>query len=459
MRHCSPRFGSCLFAFCSFALLLSTFPHYGGKAQAQVISDAAGIWNNVAISTPSSLTYHTDTQGRLTWVENLDGFDTWQAAITVNDQGQFSGPVTGTFAVAGPGLIHASVPGEPTVVFFLNSHSDFMVSAKLSRDDERHDLELLLKAPANLAAADLAGQWRGFNLVTPTKIDLILNQNLVVDLEPNGRFEVRMGSLTVATDGTVSGNMGGAFTGRTTTGVNGTVSVHIDTQPPDPGFDLQFVVNASKDIMAGQATGEEGEQELILFIRTPTEWSNELQGLWRAADFAVPTELTLQTNALGEVFGLDGARDFEIWHDAVSVGHQGGLIGLIEPVVGQVTLGAAGLVGMSGTNGDGESFTKNFWSNAGQDLLVSIESGEHQELTVALRSPSSPAAEAIASRTLWRRQAQCLELFWASDTDRVLQWSTDLVNWTTVDASVGQGYWLACSAPEQDRFYRVLASP
>ncbi|MCL4180736.1 MAG: hypothetical protein KJ072_23685, partial [Verrucomicrobia bacterium] len=401
------------------AALLLAVQLLGLEAMAQVLSDAAGVWNNVAISTPSSLTYHTDTEGRLTWVENLNGFDTWQAAITVNQQGQFSGPVTGTIAVAGPGLIRVSVPDEPPASFFLNSRGDFMVSAKLSRDDERHDLELLLKAPPNLAPADLAGQWRGFNLVTPTKIDLILNQSLVVDLEPSGRFEVRMGSLTVAADGTISGNMGGAFTGRTTTGVNGTVSVHVDTAPPDPGFDLQFVVNASKDIMAGQATGDEGEQELILFIRTPAGLSNELKGLWRAADFAVPTELTLQTNAVGEVFGLDGARDFEIWHDAVSVGHQGALIGLTEPMVGQVTLGSAGLVRMSGTNGEGDSFTKDFWSNAGQDLLVSTETVEHQELTLALRTPSSPAAETIASKIRWRRQGECLELFWASDTNRV----------------------------------------
>jgi hypothetical protein len=69
--------------------------------------------------------------------------------------------------VAGPGLMQVTVPNESPARFAINSRGDFMVAAKPSPESHQQDLELLLKTPTNLVAAELAGQWHSFNLITP----------------------------------------------------------------------------------------------------------------------------------------------------------------------------------------------------------------------------------------------------------------------------------------------------
>jgi hypothetical protein len=440
--------------------LLPPLPGITPAASAQVISEAAGIWHNVAMSTPAHLSWSTDPLGRLVWVSGLNDFEVWNAAFTVSADGHFTGPATGTFSVAGPGLIRATVPGNQVADFAINSRSDFMASVKSSSDGNQQDLELLLKAPTDLTAADLAGTWRGFNLLTPSRIDPIWQENLVVGLDPIGRFLVRMGSLTVAGDGTIAGDMGGPFTGWVTIGQDGAVFVNLNETPPDPPTILSFFVNAGKDILAASVSDSDGSQELVLFIRTPTSTSSpDLKGYWRSADFSVPTHLTLLTNAVGEAFGIEGAYDFDFYRDIVSTGHNGGIVGLADPFVGEATTGAGGWVHIAGTNDYGEIITEDLWANAGQDVLLRVETAEHQELGLALKAPSSPEADVLASKLVCLTQDDCLVVAWASDENRTLQSSTNLVDWTTVEGSTDAGQVSVCPPGAPRTYYRIVIAP
>lgn len=412
------------------------------------------------MSTPSHLRWDTDSFGRIVWIGGLNDFEIWSAALTVHADGHFTGPVAGTFTVTGPGLIRATVPGESSADFAINSRYDFMVSVKPSADGHQQDLELLLKAPANLTATDLAGAWRGFNLLTPSRIDEIWRENLVAGLDTIGRFLVRTGSLTVAADGTISGNMGGLFTGWITPDEAGAVFVHINETPPDPPTILRFVVNAGRDILAAPVTSGDGSQEMVLFIRTPAAASSpELKGYWRSADFSVPPRLTLQTNSLGEAFGIQGALDFDYGRDTVSTGYGGEIIGLAEPFVGQVTTGANGWVHIEGTDAYGETIHEELWANAGQDVLLRTETHERQELTLVLKAPPSPQADAASSKLVCLRQDDCLVLAWASDENRTLEWSRNLLDWTAVEGSTGRGRFEICPPAENGVYYRVVGTP
>ena len=444
---------SFLFSAFSFSISLLMLARFA--TQAQELADVAGVWNNVGLSTPSRLEYQFDGQGRLTWIAGFEYFDTWTDTLVVDADGHFSGPISGTFDLAGPGLIRATVPGE-SVEFAINSRADFMVSAKASADGDQQDLELLLKAPSSLAVGDLTGSWRGFSLSILSGVEQIISQTVVVGLEPRGVFEARMGSLTVAADGSISGNMGGPFTGTASVGANGAVMVHIDAESPDPAMELGLVVNAGKDILAAQMAGGDDERELILFVKSPaTTTSPELKGLWRASDIRVPNELTLLTNSSGAGFAVREARDFGYSREVVNVGHDGDVLAPADSMVGQATLGAGGLLRIAGTNAHGESFVKDLWANAGKDVLLSIENQEQQELTVVVKAASGGAADAVTAQPFWWRDEGCFDLFWASDTNRVLQWSRNLVDWETVEGSVGEGQWRVCPTIETNGYYRV----
>ncbi len=229
---------------------------------------------------------------------------------------------------------------------------------------------------------------------------------------------------------------------------------------PSPATVLRFVVNAGKDILAAPVSSDDGAQELVLFIRTPTSTSSpDLKGYWRSADFSVPTRLTLLTNAVGEAFGIEGANDFDLYRDIVSAGHNGGIVGLAEPFVGQVTTGAGGWVHIAGTNDYGEMIAEDLWANAGQDVMLRTETHERQELGLALKAPSSPEADVLASKLVFFNRDDCLVVVWASDENRTLQSSTNLVDWTAVEGSTATGQVSACPPGETQTYYRIVIAP
>jgi hypothetical protein len=426
--------------------------------RAQDLADLAGHWNHVSLSTPSSLVLRRDPQGRLLSVEGGDRFETDQMTLNVDAEGNFTGPYSGNLVVTGPGLIQVHIPTQPDLLLTVNKQSDVMVGATLSSDGRQHDLEVVLKAPGLLAVSDLAGTWKGLRLVTPSVIVPTLDQGFVVGLGIKGRLAARLGSLSIATNGTVSGTMGDAFSGHLTAGTTGRITLHIDEPPPDPGFDLVVAVNASKDVLATQTREENGEQELVLFLRVPPVLSlADIKGLWRSSSVAVPNALTMTLNEQGQAIDIEGAQDFEEMSDLISVGHTGGFLGWMEPMVGQATLGTSGQVTVTGTPSEGKPFTQEFWSNAGQNVMAAISTNENQELTLVVQAPYGPTTEALISRLGWRPQSDGLLLYWASDETRQLQHSTNLVDWMSVEGTMGQSDWLACPDTHGERFgyYRV----
>lgn len=424
--------------------------------RAQDLAELAGHWNHVSMSTPSSLVLQRDPQGRLRSIEGGDLFETAQMALNVDTEGRFTGPYSGHLEVAGPGLIRVHIPTQPDLLLSVNQRGDVMAGAKVSSDGRQHDLELVLKAPGTLAISELAGTWRGVNLITPSLIEPILDQGLVVGLGMEGRFLARLGSVSVASDGSISGTMGGPFSGHLIVGTAGRITMHIDEPPPDPGFDLSMVINAGKDVLVAQTRDAQGEQELVVFVRVPTALAlAELTGLWRGSSLGVPHTLTLRVNDTGAVVDLEGARDFEPLNDLYSVGHTGGVLGWNEPMAGQIALGATGQLTVTGTQEEGQPFTQDFWSNASQDFMVAISTFEGQELTVALRAPPGPETDALASKLRWGRHADCLMLRWSSGAHRQLQHSTNLLDWLPVAGTLGQATWQSCPGTNPEGYYRV----
>jgi hypothetical protein len=437
--------------------LLSVWSFSEFSAPAQPVTNAAGIWNHLLFSAPARLIPQYNLNGTVVEIAGRLRFESQAAPITVQADGTFTGPVSGSLSHGGPGWVLATVPGEPPTAFAINTAADFGVAMKSVAGDAL-DLELLLKAPATMTTNDFVGTWKMVSLGTPHGLGLQKNGSGVVT-EVFGRqdFYSATGTLTVAADGTFVMNSDGISTGTVQPLSNGRLQVNVVPPLPDPPFALTLYVNASRNVIVN-LEAEPDYQGLDILLKQPTSTTTaDLKGLWHAGSFNTPVQLTLHKNAQDEVIAMDGGDDFAIYGLAANVGHTG-YFTVAPDTFGRLTVTGPGTVTVADTNVLGETGSRPVWFNSAHDVFIGTGADESLELLVATRTP--PLADpAPAMGLILFPASDGLRVCWASDSNRVLQVTTNLTHWTTLPATAGQSQYALDPASASRNFYRLLQTP
>lgn len=433
----------------------------GGFIHAQSLNALAGHWNGVNFNVPTQLVLDKNPQGKVVNVQNRQNFEVLNNLIDVTANGAFSGtggsdPLAGTFAVGAQGVVTASIPGQPVISFRVNESQDFLASAA-ARENSK-ELLLLLRSPAALAVAELAGQWNILQFQTPAELIQVQQQpsGLVTDVQGGNSFESFSGSMTLNANGTFSGVLGDAFTG--TLAVTGTGQVTATIQTQEGTFPLTLFVNAGKNLLlvVNEEIGpEDNMQEIILMSRAPaTVLPADLAGAWKVNYFSTPAALTLQRDLQGVVTDISERNDFEVGQQTLTAGNDGFFTALIDdPAAGRFTINPGGGVGVTLTNSQNEVSSVEFKLNAAKDVLLAFHGdSENQEALVLTKSP------AIAGN----RQEFGLMFFgnnvvWAAGANRKLQSSGELPGgFEDVPGTTGLHAFPLPQNPTGSQFFQVV---
>lgn len=419
-----------------------------GQSQANF----TGNWNFAQFSTPAKLTLMTANTPvfgtnylTLREIQEKTNFMARLVPMTIDSSGNFTGPANGIVAVAGPGLVQATPSGEPPVVFNVNAAQDVAFAAHRPAGSSQQELMLMLKAPASLSAADMTGVWKLVSLGTmrellPRSMTNYLDPQHPVDgisdVEGRSSFDTGSGTLTVAADGSFSLVFGpDTMNGTATPGANGLVQVAIP-MPPAPTLTLSFYVNQGKNVMAAIHL-EQNYQEIIVAVKLPAaQQAGEAQGFWRVGGFETPGALTLTTNGLGFVSDIPEKNNFAVHGETIHIGHTGMFTAPSDRSVGLMSIASPGSVQVAATNAAGESYSNTLWCNASKDFLISARAGNSHEINLVARAPTEVYAAGGAEFGLillkTNQPAARLDFYWASTPNRVLQVSTNLVNWMDI---------------------------
>jgi len=429
--------------------------------QAQSLTALAGHWNGVNFDVPAQLVLDQNAQSQVINIQWRQNFEIANNQLEVAADGSFTGtgdgdPFAGTLAVGAQGVVTASIPGQPVISFRVNESHDFLATADAPENSK--ELLLLLRSPAALAVAELAGQWNLLQFQTPAELVQVQQQpgGLVTDVQGGNSFGVLAGSMTLDASGTFSGVLGDAFTG--TLAVTGTGQVTATIQTQEGTFPLTLFVNAGKNLLlvVNEEIGpEDNMQEVILMSRAPASvLPADLAGAWKINYFATPAALTLQRDNQGVVTGILEKNDFEVGQQTLTAGNDGFFTALIDdPAVGRFTINPGGGVGVTLTNSQNEVSSVEFKLNAAKDvLLASYGDSESQEALVLTKSPAVAGA----------RQDFGLLLFgdgvvWAAGTNRKLQASGQLPGgFEDVPGTTGLHEFLPPQNPTGSQFFQVV---
>ncbi len=457
------RRGSLVRRLALAAVVCASWPLAPG-AFAQTQTDLAGTWNNIMFSAPSRLTLYRD------WVQTPDiggayllrdiaeknFFDVSTGQMIVQANGTFTGTVSGTVSIADGGRLVAAVPGKEPVTFQMNAAADFMFTMKSPTDANVQDIELLLKAPATMSGAEMAGTWRSVSFATPAQLVLqkeTYSNTYATNVVGGEQFRFSTGTVTINADGTlVVNDSGGSMPGTYSQAGPGAVEVTL----MGGAFTLHFFVNAGKNIMACLNAIDAESYELILVVKTPaTAAPADFKGLWRGGSYATPSALTLIRTNYGLVTDIVERNAFEWSLGTVNMGHSGIYTAPSEPAVGLATLLGAGTVQTVATNAWGEVSSDTFWFNDAKDVMVSVAKDGGNWLTLAARAPAESVRRESLSMTL-----AGATICWASDTNRLLQVSTNLFQWNNLPETQGQSsYRMNPKGTATNAFFRVTAVP
>ena len=415
---------------------------------AQPLPNVAGTWNNILFSVPARLTLWKNTDGTVFGINETNAFETRTAQFTVQADGSFSGPQSGTFSVVGPGLIRASVPGA-SVTFMINSGSNFMFSMK--SDGWANDIELLLKAPTNVSSNDLAGVWKSATFGSPAALTVNTNSNgIITGINGGNNFEANADVLTTYLDGSFVFS-GSGFGGTFSVQANGLVHAIVPLPPPNPPLVIDFFINESKDIMAG-VMNDGSSQELLFFCKQPADNTEigQIKGVSNIGYFEIPAYISVITNKDGEVTDVPQRDDF--WYDLsrLSVGHTGIFTDEGERSMGELSVTQPGTlnVTMGGQNVD------TCWINASRDVFFSLHHGSIFEFVIGAKTPAlANPREGMGMMLL--QETNTLMVCWASETNRCLQASPDCANWTNLTSTLGQSSYTLSATNGPKSFYRV----
>ena len=184
--------------------------------------------------------------------------------------GNTDGPVSGRYTLGTNGQVLVTLNGQSgTNLLLLNAGKDLMVLAHRENDSEDNFQEIMLfvRAPASVTKADLAGFWNGKVFRTPALVSWSPSSGL----QGGDNFEIGESSLTVKSDGTLTGNdPDGTFSGSFSIAGGGKVGVSGSSS--QGSFKATLFVNADKDLLvlvSGSTDPNDNEQEIRIFQRAP----------------------------------------------------------------------------------------------------------------------------------------------------------------------------------------------
>jgi|GEM_PF-5350233 len=236
-------------------------------------AEMAGEWHVVSMVNPDALSKST-FEGKLADVYFVGTPSLVAGDITIAANGSFSGLFTGTMTASGssPGDVTVSAGGGP--IAFKTNASKNLALATVDDGDEQEYITLVRK-PASLTTAELAGTWRASALRFPTTLTEIL-YNVVTEggrqvdsSEPAGPNEIladlfhrEMAGLTrlqlqVDDSGSFTALGGGTFT------ANGDRSVTLSLD----GESIALQPSADKTFMVG-GKSDSDSHELIVLVKT-----------------------------------------------------------------------------------------------------------------------------------------------------------------------------------------------
>jgi hypothetical protein len=432
------------------------------SARALDVADATGQWQVINFSMPSRLTVQRNSQGVVTDINEALNFERSTGSLTVSSDGSFSGyvpdPISGTMLLGAQGemIVNGNgAHGPMTMTFHVNSTGDFMTTCG-NFADGFNDLILALRSPATLNVSDLAGQWNAVGFKAPHHLVLERNSsNEVINIQGLNSFETFGGTLTVNADGTMSGQMGDAFTGTVDSAANGLVNITVNNEGGSESHTL--FVNASKDVMAileSYYDTSENRQEVLIFQKAPTNnVTSDLAGQWRVVVYDAPMA-TQTKDAQGRVTGLSGSTSFGAFRQRLVTGYDGFFTGQFgTTVTGTGTPAGSGQVTINVLSGGSDTLSMQL--NSSQTLLSSSRSiGDGFELLISTHSaPATGPVRDFGLITL--PDVSGMTVYWAAMTNGALQVSTNFSDWQTLSGTVGQHSYSAPAGGGGMNYYRV----
>jgi len=432
---------------------------------AQTLTNLAGIWNGIYFDTPSHLIPQSNAQGLVTNVTQHDLFQAESFQIDIQPDGTFEDPEegSGSFSISGQGVINVTPPEGGPLTFFINASQDTLVG--LGSPDGNQEIDLLVKAPATFSTNDLVGTWNLMTFATPNSLIQVFmpttNGSAITDLigsdsnsvDYSSFSQINSGTMTFSNNGTLVGMLQGEFTGTFNPGANGVATLEIQAEET---LYLTGFINVSKDVLLSLNVSQ-NRQELIMLTKPPvTMTTADLQGIWKVTSFSVPTEISLTRNSSNFVTDVTVIDGFGMHQQGSFVsGHDGFLTAMIDgiPNIGAVTLGSNGALTVNLTNTFGEVQSHSGHVNASKDTIMLVENdGDNRTFTVVTRAPKLPGATTQDFGMLLFGNM----LYWASDTNRVLQTTGSLNSgsWNDILSTQGQhGY--QPSYTNSAEFFRV----
>jgi hypothetical protein len=240
----------------------------------------------------------------------------------------------------------------------------------------------------------LPGTWNLTEFITPALLTWDSTNALLLG---DTVFVTTNGTLTLASDGTLSGNLGIPFTGSYGVLSNGLVAVEIVED--DSTNDFNVNLNASQDTLvyaSPQDTYNPGAQSLLIGTRAPANaTSANLAGLWNVVQFDTPEQILLDFNTSSSI-----VSEFFTTNATLTLNNNGTYTGTGGIGSGSYAIGSNGVITVSYVS-NGETNRNTLFVNATQDTLVFFRTLGNGTCRVqlAVREPSSITGAAVAG--LW----------------------------------------------------------
>lgn len=429
---------------------------------AQSFTNLAGILNGVNFRIPAQLTTIA-TNGLVIDVPQSSAFgsETFQAPI--QNDGTFGGEDGGFISIDGQGMITVFPSGQEPISMKINSSQDVFIGLANETDDgvPQNSLNLGARAPQSVSGSDLAGNWTLLTMDTPEQLIKMTATNGVLtnlmtwtgnSVFPTGVARIGSGSMTINSDGTLSGFAQDSFTGTYSIGGSGQISVTINS---GDSFTMPAFVNSSKDVMfALHRDDEANRQELIVMVKAPSSASvADLKGLWRVTTFSAPGSVFLNRTTNNYITSISLTGEFKKSQSAYySASLSGFISGLIEsPAIGALAVSSGGVGTITFTNNLGEISSHSGYLNASKNLFVVVENdGDSIGITLVTKAPDWPGNQNVGLQSFTGN-----EIVWAGDTNTILQ-SADSPgdNWSDISSTLGQNQYNP-DPTNPAEFYRV----
>lgn len=417
----------------------------------------------VNFSIPGQLTLQKDQNGVVTGIPEATDFKYSTGSLTVQGDGSFTGSVpdqiSGTTAPGEQGTVVMYLDGTNgpgSIVFNANATADFMTAGGVFGGNSQ-ELILGLRAPASISAEELAGLWNMQAFQTPNRLVLSKNlSNQVVQVDGLEQFQTLAGTMTIATNGTFNGNMGGAFTGNVNNVSGGAINITVYDQSSTNSRTL--FINTGKDLMAmveGEFNTNNNYQNLLIFSKAPTNLvTSEAAGQWRVVNYDAPLPTQVK-NLNGQVIGLNNKDGFGSYSHPLIIGSDGYFWVQGDSAHGSFSAGANGLIYASLQSPEGP-FGISFYGNAGKNIITSAATrSSNNELLIATRSAAWPGPLqnfALAASTITNG---VITIEWAAAPDAALQVSSDFISWLTLTNTLGQHTYSEPANNTSPRHFRV----